>query len=143
MGKPRSSAKKIRKSQLALLRSTLRRRTEPSMPRCRGKTLFRGKLTSGLASPIVTPREIGFLNQLAKVSTLPTGILASQTTGMGILEARTVPLSMNWKSGMMLIATANQTMGGREQHFVRKVVWLLGHSSQQVATGSTSLQDTE
>merc|ERR1712088_708435 len=72
-----------------------------------------------------------------------TGILASQTMGMVILEARTVPLLMNWKSGMMSIATANQTMGGREQHFVRKVVWLLGHSSQQVATGSTSLQDTE
>merc|ERR1711953_1055368 len=38
-----------------------------------GETLFRGKLISGLASMIVTPREIGFLNQLAK--------------GMGKLEA--------------------------------------------------------
>ena len=36
------------------------------------------------------------------------------------LEAKTVPLSMNWKGGMMSNATANQTMGGREQLFVRK-----------------------
>merc|ERR1711953_1544100 len=35
------------------------------------------------------------------------------------LEARTVPLSMNWTSGVMSIATANQTMGGREQLSVR------------------------
>ena len=58
------------------------------------------------------------------------------------LEARTVPLSMNWKSGMMSIATANQAMGGREQLFVRrKVVQLLGHSSQQAATGDQRVQN--
>merc|ERR1711902_242112 len=115
-----SEAKKSRMSQLTSLRSTLRRRTEPSLPRCRGKTLFRGKLTSGLASTIVTLRDIGFLNQLAKVSFSLTGILGSQTM-LEDLEARTVPLSMNKTSGMMLIVMANQTMGGREQLFVRKV----------------------
>merc|ERR1712018_146334 len=105
--------------QLISLRSTLRRRTEPSLLRCTGKTLFRRKLTSGLASPTATPRDIGFLNQLAKVLSSPTGNLASRTM-LEDLEARTVPLSMNWKGGMMSIATAHQTMGGREQLFVRK-----------------------
>merc|ERR1712203_1099596 len=91
-----------------------------SLPRCRGETLIRGKLTSGLASTTVTLRDIGFSNQLANVSFSPTGNLGSQTM-LEDLEARTVPLSMNWTSGVMSIATANQTMGGREQLFVRKV----------------------
>ena len=47
---------------------------------------------------------------------------------------------MNWKSGMMSIATANKAMGGREQLFVKKVVRLLGHSSQQAATGDQWFQ---
>merc|ERR1712037_115960 len=60
--------------------------------------------------------------------------------GNGNPGSENCPLSMNGKSGMMPIATPNQAMGGGEQLFVRKVVWLLGHSSQQAATGSTSPQ---
>ena len=96
------------KSQLTSLRSTLPRRTEPSLPRSRGATFFRGKSTSGSASPILTMREIGFLNQLAKVSSSPTGILAP-----GIME--TVLISQAGQDqgrGIMSIATANQTLGG-------------------------------
>ena len=117
--KPRSSAKKSSKSQLASLRSTLPRRTEPSLPRSSGATFFRGKLISGSASLIVTLKDIGFLNQLAKVSSSPTGILANQTT-MGDLERRTVFTSTPATiSGMILIATTNQETDGWEQLFVR------------------------
>merc|ERR1719391_1847431 len=75
----RSSAKKSSSCQLASLRLSLRRRTAPSLPRSSGATLFPGKLNSGLVSLIVSLRGGGFLNQLTKASSSPTGILANQT----------------------------------------------------------------
>ena len=54
----------------------------------------------GLLLPL---RDIGFLNQLAKVSSSPTGIMASQTM-LEDFEARTVPLSMATISRMMSVA---------------------------------------
>merc|ERR1711971_810149 len=87
---------------LALLRSTLQRRTEPSLPRSSGVTLIHRRWkNSGSASPIVTLREIGILNQLAEVSSSLTGILGSQTMVLGVLEARTVPISTASVSGMI------------------------------------------
>jgi len=81
--------------------------------------LFRGEFTSGSASLIVTLREIGFLNQLAKVSSSLTGILGSQIM-LAVLEQRTVPISTPATiNGMMPIATTNQKTDGREQLFVR------------------------